>query len=150
MREILFRGKTDKGEWVQGYLLYDNEQNEDYIAESFEDRAAYIRKINPKTIGQYTGLTDKNGNKIFEGDIIKFGKYLYQITFECGSFALLDKQGLIIAKIGGINDHCYSLMNLHLECCWEDDWAYDIEIIGNIYDNPKLLERGDNNAKEKE
>lgn len=147
MREILFRGKTDKGEWCEGFLIgrYDPTQKEDIIKSAFIDNGTCFyapRKVIPETIGQYTGLTAKNGTKIFEGDIVKFGKYLYQITFECGSFALLDKQGFMIAKIGGINDHCYSLMNLHLECCWEDDWAYDIEVIGNIHDNPELLKGG--------
>ena len=103
-------------------------------------RLAVAHEIIPETIGQCTGLKDINGKLIFEGDIVTFGQIKYQITFECGSFALLDKKGEMISKIGGINDHCYSLMNLHLECCWEDNFAYDLEIIGNRFDNPELLE----------
>ena len=156
MREILFRGKrVDNGEWVNGYFIKANHHwhehgvHEDWIAVDTIQNGGWCNvrgkyAVAPETIGQYTGLTDKNGNKIFEGDIVKFGQNLYQITFECGSFALLDKQGFIIAKIGGMNDRCYSLMNLYLECCWEDNWAYDIEVIGNIHDNPELLKESDN------
>jgi uncharacterized phage protein (TIGR01671 family) len=129
MREILFRGKTNKGEWVQGYLLYDNEQNEGYIAESFEDRAAYIREINPKTIGQYTGLNAKNGTKIFEGDIVKSEIGTYVVKFLTGSWccSLIEREYLTLLSIISVK-----------------------EIIGNIHDNPELLKRSDNNAKEKE
>lgn len=138
MREILFRGKRlDNGQFIYGDI-HRHATGKMFIKPNKKD-CRYSAEIIPETVGQYTGLTDKNGTKIFEGDIVKFGKNIYQITFECGSFALLDKQGFMIARIGGINDHCYSLMNLHLECCWEDDWAYDIEVIGTIHDNPELL-----------
>lgn len=148
MREILFRGKhEDTNEWEYGSLHIQSGEVNENDNQELEYKILGLRGeldyVIPETVGQYTGLTDKNGKKIFEGDIVKFGKYIYQITFECGSFALLDKQGCMIAKIGGINDHCYSLMNLHLECCWEDNWAYDIEIIGNIHDNPELLGGGE-------
>ena len=83
---------------------------------------------------------DKNGKRIFEGDIVTFGQNIYSIIFESGSFALYDRHGEIISKIGGCIDHCYPLMTLHFQCMWEDDWAYDIEVIGNIHDNPELLE----------
>lgn len=140
MREILFRGKTLLGKWIEGDLLQYLGYGKVNIAQNY--KGAGGQEVIPETVGQYTGLTDKNGKKIFEGDIVKFGRNIYQIIFECGSFALLDVNGEMITKIGGINDHCYSLMNLYLECCWEDDCAYDIEIIGNIHDNPELLKGG--------
>jgi len=141
VREILYRAKRkDNGEWVYGYYCYVGYTNEQkhYIIPTYAS-AFYGIEIIPESLGQYTGLKDKNGTKIFEGDKVKFGQNIYQIVFECGGFCLLDKNGNIISKIGGMNDHCYSLVNLHLECCWEENSAYDIEIIGNIFDNKELL-----------
>lgn len=64
MREILFRGLTEYGQWVEGYLSKDEDKY--YISKSFE---SFIEVI-PETVGQYTGLCDRSGTKIFEGDCI--------------------------------------------------------------------------------
>lgn len=95
--------------------------------------------IDTDNIMQYTGLKDKNGKGIYEGDIVSFGKYVYTIIYEIGGFNLCDKEGLMIGKIGGNNDHVYPLQVLYLDCCWEENSAFDIEVIGNIYENPELL-----------
>ena len=133
MREILFRGKrTHNGEWVYGDFVRGNERKSlrdsifvyDSETQSFNDY-----KINPSTLGQYTGLTDKNGKRIFEGDNAKVlqgkDKDSAYVGFENGAFMLYPKTGNIYERT--------------LWEYWYNDW--DVEIIGNITDNPELLEK---------
>lgn len=133
-REILFRGKLkNSNEWEYGYFahgvkIYNNEDvNVIAIGKSM-----FIVDVN--TVGQYTGLTDKNGTKIFEGDIVKIVgdsnnddwknvNYIAQIVFLDGGFCAID---------GTIDN--YSFRRYSLSRC-----EFDLEVIGNIHDNPKLL-----------
>ena len=138
MREILFRGKrTDNGEWVEGYYYkakYCRTDDElcDYITvphpkEYNEPSSHYI--VNPETVGQYTGLTDKNGKMIFEGDMVKrfwLGKMcVYQIDYDNGLASFIGRAGMKFTTF--------------------DYDSEEFEVIGNIYDNPELL-RGDDNG----
>ena len=134
MREILFRGKTDKGEWVQGAYyhqaeFYGEQCSFHYIIEScdeLEDNMMWALRVIPETIGQYTGLTDKNGKKIFEGDIVSISgdfKGIYTCVWEEYHFD-------------------YELENKTMRCCLACVYSDDIKVIGNIHDNPELLKGG--------
>ena len=133
MREILFRGKrTDNGEWVEGYYLNQRESLTDkkacYIADNNGYGFNYISVI-PETVGQYTGLTDKNGRKIFEGDVIEFAEFFdseihHGVVYWCDLafwFDCTETEG---------DEGIYSLAYIS---------ANILEVIGNIYDNPELL-----------
>lgn len=154
MREILFRGKrTDNGEWVEGYYYkakYCRTDDElcDYITvphpkEYNEPSSHYI--VNPDTIGQYTGLKDKNGTKIFEGDMIKpFDDEIDKmvVEFHLGQFLLcLYGERGYIAEYGWEESGNYGCFEAEPLSSYGDD----IEVIGNIYDNPELL-GGNNNG----
>lgn len=131
MREVLFRGKRkDNGEWVYGDLIHRKIWTSQLYIIREEDNGfdSYTEyEVIPETVGQYTGLTDKNGKKIFEGDICRHysnysGKNIYApIVFELGMFYLKydDKAGMPLG-----------------------DMCEKIEVIGNIHDNPELLKGG--------
>lgn len=153
MREILFRGKrTDNGEWVEGYYYkakYCRTDDElcDYITvphpkEYNEPSSHYI--VNPETIGQYTGLKDKNGTKIFEGNMIKpFDDEIDKmvVEFHLGQFLLcLYGERGYMAEYGWEESGNYGCFEAEPLSSYGDD----IEVIGNIYDNPELL-GGNNN-----
>ena len=125
MREILFRGKRwDKGEWIEGwYVSALDEGHHCIFLASAPDMGEYV---DPKTVGQYTGLTDKNGTKIFEGDILRFT--------ELGHTA----NGVVVFANeypGG-----WLVQGKHTESKCSLAMRRNVEVIGNIHDNPELLE----------
>ena len=127
MREILFRGKRiDNGEWEYGgcgftenkvCLIYNQTHSIDLQGSTVEENS----------VGQFTGLTDKNGRKIFEGDIVKTSHggstYYAKIEWDDGSFWVTNHDIQMPSYISEVSK------------------TY-LEIIGNIYDNPELLEVG--------
>lgn len=126
--QTLFRGKLNAGgKWVYGMPTYDFE----YIFNAENCDSPDNFAVNPRTIGQFTGLTDKNGKKIFKGDIVQWveSDWKYIIKFANGAFSCyhiglkdFDRSDL---KWGGI---------------WRfSELAMEIEVIGNIHDNPELL-----------
>jgi uncharacterized phage protein (TIGR01671 family) len=128
MREILFRGKDIKGNWHIGLLAHIG--NAWYISNKTGVATAF--EVIPETVGQYTGLTDKNGKKIFEGDIVVCaqkinGNFIDEhievgcVKMKHGAFGLHRKQGYYRP----FKD-------------WLEDYEY--EVIGNIHDNKELLD----------
>lgn len=123
MRDILFRGKTEKGEWVYGDLLHPDDCGNGY---SIEDSTKYKNNcfdVIPETAGQYTGLTDKNGKRIFEGDIVKGTFYGYPMPIENYVFVIGWQE-----DVAG----------------YKANYFENVEVIGNIYDNNELIGGGEN------
>ena len=141
MREILFRGKRcDNGEWVQGYYIRADHHwhkhgiHKDWIASGASANGGWFAlhnkyAVKAETVGQFTGLTDNNGKKIFEGDIIE---WFAQGESERPDFGYIE----------------YDEQSFAWRVCWQ---KYDpdfmegmqqeyISVIGNIHDNPELLE----------
>ena len=122
-REVLFRGKrTDNGEWVYGYLIGNNVivgEIVDFDEEYFTTEFWY--KVDPETVGQFTGLTDKNGTKIFDGYIVIF--------YDDSEDELTN--GVVVFNA----DFCsfFVSMKEHEDVMLMAHWQY--EAIGNIYDN---------------
>ena len=132
MREILFRGKkkTD-GEWCTGNLFIDDKVDEYEILIGYTNYRVCWTVI-PETVGQYTGLTDKNGKKIFEGDILRTGTRMGYILFEKGCFRFRWK------NFDKYRDDFFKT------CIITEYGSFrELEVIGNIHDNPELLEGGD-------
>lgn len=126
MREILFRGKARvNGEWVYGDLIHEYRGRERGI---YQNGPEIVYPLLPKTEGQYTGLIDKNGKKIFEGDIIKFGKSLGAVNYDEGCFCVKPNK-----------PYWRRLSNPAIDIVM-NEYPNEIEVIGNIHDNPELLE----------
>ena len=130
MREIIFRGKRiDTGEWVYGnFVLYEHMGEVKHIIVT-DWAQVYVNShfVIPETVGQDTGLKDKNGKEIYEGDIIEKTYYSYHQP-ECSE--------LFEIKYEGLSFHFEHIKGstFHLP------FTEDIEIIGNIHDNPELVE----------
>ena len=147
MREILFRGKNvDNGAWVYGSFIPDMLEvfcitDIDGFIKPFSLNKEELTEVRVErsTVGQFTGLTDKNGTKIFEGDIIKIidGEKIFIASVKFGDYNQPDK--ILKTHIG----FYFDIANL---ASYRKDMGYwfgktfsEIEVIGNIHDNPELL-----------
>lgn len=155
MREILFRGKTYDGEWVEGWLSPICKKYDLCIAGA-QDLKVY--PIDPETVGQYTGLTDRNDKKIFEGDIVQYTdeegyypeeqcEFVGKIVFVHGAYGIATDENIPI----DLNDWCdndnfVSLWELYWNLSIEGETLDMLEIIGNIHDKPELLKEGADNG----
>lgn len=156
MREIMFRGKMDDGEWVYGWPFADtadcsikkvgkcecpHDGSKYFIVEWVDDLHEYEeREVTPDTVGQYTGMKDKNGKRIFEGDMIKpFDDEVDKmvVEFHNGQFLLcLYGERGYMAEYGWEEEGNYGCFEAEPLSSYGDD----IEVIDNIHDNPELLE----------
>lgn len=189
MREILFRGKrTDNGEWVEGNLIKLAAGDVAIMSTDVFDLVYVIaNKVDPSTVGQFTGLYDKNGKRIFEGDVLRFSDYngIWQaaVVFERGLFGLevcnpkqiqnpdgwdmpydrvksrwwgsewgyeeygtafMARTPLAKATVFSGSHEEYQNSEMHK---WHEEhgwgkYAVWAECVGNIHDNPELLEGG--------
>lgn len=127
MREILFRGKNLLGKWIKGDLLQYLGCEKKHIVR--HSTGAGGQEVIPSTIGEYTGLKDKNGKRIFEGDILRLAYHPEEdvvIEWHDGRFKF--------RKRNKPKDYGYESL-----CCVQNTVDY-LKVIGNIHDNPELLE----------
>lgn len=138
MREILFKAKRiDNGKWAEGCLVIDHSRSSlfEYRMRPVESGALYAPPINPETICQFTGLCDKNGNKIWENDIFLITENVYS-TVKFGLYHEAGKserthQGFYLESM----DKYYYREELGY-------WAKESVVVGNIFDNKELLQEG--------
>ena len=119
MREILFRGKKiDGGEWIKGFYAENG-----HGSSNIQPKGKFFGYlVKPETVGQFTGLLDKNGNRIVEGDIVKHEGKIYEMKYleTYARFAPTNKSTVFMV------------------CAFNH-----LEVVGNIHDNPELLNKGE-------
>lgn len=119
MREILFRAKTaDENQWIYGDIFHSGACPEVVRIHDYKNRVNYA--VNPETLGQYTGLTDRNGVKIFEGDLVAPDSNAEPMIVKI-------EDGIFMAELANRKEWLF----IYEVVVWE--------IVGNIYDNPELL-----------
>ena len=151
----LYRAKNiDDGEWVQGYLYGIWERR--YILWGMTNDVPDMIEVDTSTICQCTGLRDKNGKLIWENDIVDFLGHKGKVMYECGSFGIAYRECIDweeiesnICSVTGCDNALYACENDNYISLWEIYWNFNdedysvntVDVIGNIFDNPELLEK---------
>lgn len=136
MREILFRAKREAtNEWVYGYFVKEYDDFQIYVNSKIITKSGheYVRE---DTLGQFTGLTDKNGTKIFEGDVVRISEDYYDGLHYSGN-EVYYSDGAFCVEYETPKYDVTSIGFLVRE-------GVEVEIIGNIYDNPELIGGAEN------
>lgn len=141
MREVLFRGKLiDNGKWVQGYLyrFWDHAYILWGMIGGRTGDVPDMKEVDAETVCQYTGLTDKNGRQIFEGDIVRdhFNASIMGIV-RYGEYKSVFNDDAFTGHVGFYIEWQKRKNVLRKDLGY---WARNSEFIGNIFDNPELLE----------
>lgn len=130
IREVIFRGKrTDNGEWITDSETYIRDGDGIWLS----DENLNVVTVIPETVGQFTGLTDKNGVKIFEGDIVRYDVNYHDMVI---SYDVENWGGWLYEDMDD-NMQAYSIYEFCLK---------DIAVVGNIHDNPDILKGGGENG----
>lgn len=126
MKAIKFRAKRlDNGEWVNGFVLFNHDKSEAVIVK-LTDTELVCENVIPDTVSQFTGYSDLNGKRIYDGDIVKFTAH------DALGNELGNQQGVVKFKFG-----CYLIGGYNMyDILLNDEEAV---VIGNIHDNPELL-----------
>ena len=143
MREILFRGKRiDNGEWIKGFYCQAADESDGgtrikqtILVPTFLCQSGFEQlEVDFETVGQFTGLTDKNGKNIYEGDIVEY-------PIESGGYKRENIHEVVFENRDGTAYFGIKMSNM-------ETWRFDMDVpvklmkvIGNIHDNPELLER---------
>ena len=130
MREILFRGKrTDNEEWITDSETYIRDGDGIWLS----DENLNVVTVIPEAVGQFTGLTDKNGVRIFEGDIVRYDVNYHDMVI---SYDVENLGGWLYEDMDD-NMQAYSIYEFCLK---------DIAVVGNIHDNPDIIKGGGENG----
>jgi len=143
MREIKFRGKEEySGEWVYGYYCRGGWIDPVNGVETPRHiiHAEYLFDIDPDTLGQYTGLRDKNGKEIYEGDIVECVSWNEYFSKD-GQPMEVFRRKMHISFLNGRFVMVEPMPEPMEDNVWDIIYNGDIEVIGNICDNPELLEK---------
>ena len=152
----LYRAKRcDTGEWVEGDLVHSVYKINDVCVGKYGSEVG-MHQVDESTICQCTGLKDKNGKLIWENDIVDFLGHKGKVMYECGSFGIAYRDYIDweeieanICPITGCDNALYACENDNFISLWEIYWNFNdedysvntVEVIGNIFDNPELLEK---------
>lgn len=141
MREIKFRGKRlDNGEWIYGSLLvshFKDDKKERYFITQFSGNYTFEHEVDPNTVGQFTGLRDKNGRGIWEGDIFKEdGSGIVRSVFRVPGGLAFEDNPVSFGYDHRAPVYPYSSIAEMQSVSWLSQCC---EVIGNIHDDPELL-----------